>query len=492
MKENDFLDSVSNIRSDVVERFVSMDNKLQMRANISKSKGLWLRFAAATACFAVIIGAISVLPMLIDDDPGSVDSPPDNISYTPIIFDATASPEQLSGSNLEFVIGSSSSMNGGSSEPPSFEFATDNFSVRARVVKNLPDEYYKLDVSSEYKPVPYRLIEMETLEVMHGENVPQHFLYMIDIYTFVDMSVYDSLLISMSQLGAEKYVLKNSTQNRTDCFELPIFTDHQGNPELGNIIAFNNGIFDESLWQNENWIYGYQFAKHYLDDPQSSDLVVKRGASERDVINEIRRRIEDWHMNFCQSHSVITLDFKTQAAMDALTYVEPFRQGVFSQRISNNRDQLIFTRYINGCQTEESVTINVLTEEVTHSEIRYTKEDMSRMENISAHLLEKAAEYADKSPTPPHIDPEGKELLCLNLYAWYAKADGKIYGVVKTSWRYRKKDDYFFQYYDEVYVLYDMTESTAEVISREALITLLGTRNVYTYGELGAEKEIPR
>ena len=31
MKENEFLDGVSNIESDVVERFVSMDNKLQKK-----------------------------------------------------------------------------------------------------------------------------------------------------------------------------------------------------------------------------------------------------------------------------------------------------------------------------------------------------------------------------------------------------------------------------------------------------------------------------
>ena len=47
MKENEFLDGVSNIDSDVVERFVSMDNKLQKKAK--KSKGIWLRFGAIAA-----------------------------------------------------------------------------------------------------------------------------------------------------------------------------------------------------------------------------------------------------------------------------------------------------------------------------------------------------------------------------------------------------------------------------------------------------------
>ena len=36
MKENEFLDGVSNIEPDVVERFVTMDNKLQSRSKRSR------------------------------------------------------------------------------------------------------------------------------------------------------------------------------------------------------------------------------------------------------------------------------------------------------------------------------------------------------------------------------------------------------------------------------------------------------------------------
>lgn len=489
MRKKEWNEGLDRIAPDLVEEYVLQKDGLLYN---KRTRAVWIRFAAIAACLALIIGAIIIIPTLRQDGTGADTSTSTHgISYTPIIFDATASPEQLSGSDLVFAEGSSSLMSSASADPPGFEFDTGGFSVKARVVKSYPDRYYKLDVSREHKPVEYRLIEMETLEVIHGDKVPQYFLYLIDAYTFVDMSVYDSLLISMSQLGTERYVLKNGTQNRMECLELPIFTDYQGNPELGNIIAFSDGVFDESLWQNENWLYGYQFAKLYLDDPQGSDLVVKRGDSESDVIGEIRERIEDWHMKFCQSHSVITLDFKTQAARDAAAYVEPFRQGVFSQSISGNRDRLVFTRYINGCPTEETVSINILTEEVTYSDIAYTKEDMSRMENIGAHLSKMADEYADKLPDPPHVDPKGKELLSLHLCAWYAKADGKLYGVVKTGWRYMDEGNYFVQYYDESYILYDMSESTGRVVSREELVGLLGPRNVYTRGELGAKTELP-
>lgn len=432
-------------------------------------------------------------PMLRGDDPGIV-TPPDDTNYTPIIFDATASPEQLYGSNLEFIVGSAVSIGDSQSEPPKFEFKTNGFVVKAKVVENYPDLYYKLDVNSEYKPRAYRLIKMEAVEVINGENVPQYFLYLIPDLQFVDMSVYDSLLISMSQIGAENYVLKNDTKKQMEAFELPVFSDDQGLPELGNIIAFSDGVFDESLWQNSSWIYGYQFARYYLDEPQNSDLVVQRGDSVNDVIAEINDRIaadKQWWGDNYRVPTLLTLSFSTKAAKDAVEYVKPFENGVFSQQCHNGYNNLfIFTRFINGCQTEETIIIDPLTEEVTYSEVRYTNEDMSKMENISAHLSEKAKEYAEQMPTPPHTDPEGKNLLCLNLYAWYAKVDGKLYGVVKTVWRHMEEDNWYLQYHDEDYILYDMSASTAINISREDLVSILGSRNV-SREQFGVVIELP-
>ena len=68
MREDKFLDGVSNIESDVVERFVSMDNKLQKKANKPKTKGIWLRFGAIAACFVLIVSAVIVVPMLQKDN----------------------------------------------------------------------------------------------------------------------------------------------------------------------------------------------------------------------------------------------------------------------------------------------------------------------------------------------------------------------------------------------------------------------------------------
>lgn len=80
MNENKFLDGVSNIDSDVVQRFVSMDNQLQKKASKPTSKKVWLRIGAIAACFFLIVSAIFVAPMLREDDPGTTDN---NVAVLP-------------------------------------------------------------------------------------------------------------------------------------------------------------------------------------------------------------------------------------------------------------------------------------------------------------------------------------------------------------------------------------------------------------------------
>ena len=493
-------EKISEAMGDISSRHIKEAAEFKLEESARQIKRLWIKVALLVACLLLLISALIVVAIFqkngTDFDLGS-DATDNSVvtpqKHTPIIFDAIASPEKLNGSSLEFVLGSSMSVSGGGfaeAAPPAFQFIR-GIAVKAKVVKNHPDTYYKLDVSLERKPISYRLIQMETLEVIRGKNVPQYFLYLIPESVYVDMSVYDSLLISMSQLGAENYVLKNENQQQIEFFKLPIFADWQDEPELGNIIAFTDGIFDEGLWQNDSWIYGYQFGRFYLDNPEHGNLVVLRGDSEDTVISAIQEQFEK---DYSDAHepSVITLDFNTKKAKDAIEYVKPFTNGVFAQTCYqyNGSSVLIFTRYINGCQTEETVKIDILTEEVTYSDIRYSKEDLERVENISVYLSQKVSEYEDQLPSPPHITTDEKELLALNLCAWYVKTEDKIYGVLKTAWRYQDKNEDYVQHYDDSYILYDMREGTATDISRDDLVAIVGTRNVYM-GKYGVGIEMP-
>ena len=478
MTSKEWNEGLNHLAPDLVEDYIAQKDKIEHR---KRAKHLWLQLGSAAACITLIIGAILLFSVQRQPDtPPQIAIP---ITPSPIILDTNTS---LSGSNLEFVVGSTTQLSSGSSgehAPPNIEFTINDFIVKARVVANFPDTYYKLDVRSDYKPQAYRLIQMEALDVIHGQNIPQSFLYLLPEALYVDMAQYDTLLISMIQIGTDYYVLKNATQNRMEACPLPVFTDNWGKPELGDIIAFSDGVFDESLWQTESWYFGYQFARYYLDNSKHSNLVVKRGSTEEEAIAEINHRIEARKQRMGEDYkepSTTTLTFNTQEAKDAIAFVQPFENGVFSQIYRRNERKLIFRRYINGCETEETITIDLATEEVTYSEVRYTAEDMAKLGDIAALLADNAKEYAEITPTPPHTNPEGKKLLCLNLYAWYAKVDRKLYGVIKTAWRYSEAEDWYIQYYDDSYTLYDMTEGTAQVISRDDLLALIGTRNVYS------------
>ncbi len=612
MKENEFLDGIGNVDSDIIERFVAMDNKLQKMAVVPVSKRIWYRVAAVAACLCIIVGLAFYIPYSKRKPPENIperDIAAESFGYTssgndtlsdsgtvtaesvetpsdstekpterpteapteeptehptetpteepterptetpteqpteepterptetpteeptehpteapteqpteeptevpteqtpsepvivppapPTIYEPTVSPETPHGNSLEFIVGYSvGSSEGGSGAPPKFNFPYDQMAVKARVVNNYPDTYYKLNTGSLSTPTAYRLIQMETIEVIYGENIPQYFLYLLPAGLYVDMSVYDSLIIALySQLGLENYVLKNGTQNRMEAFELPIFSD--GSADFGHVIAFTDGVFDESLWQNKNWITGYQFGKYYLDHPETSSLVVYRGASESEVVAAVKERIQSYFSRFPASLYVKTLNFKTQEAKDALEYVKPFENGVFFQDFiwygSGAGGKVVFTRFVNGCETEETVTIDLLTEEVTYSEIRYTEEDIKQLADMTVYVSEKAKEYKENVPTPPNADVEGKKLLALHLYAWYVKADGKLYGVVRNSWEYCKEGNYYLQYRYDTYTIYDMLTGSVADISREDLVGIVGNRNVYD-GKYGEELEIP-
>ncbi len=491
------------------EVMTSIKGKVYAKTNIEKAvkvkkegrtpRAVWLRVGALAACFAVIIGTIALLPTLREEDPADVITPsgdevvtppdgdvvPPNEPYEPPQIYEPVVSDLPSGSSLEFIVGSSIGAN--TASPPIFGFFGGPFAVKARVVKAHPDIYYKIDVDSERKPKAYRLIQMETLEVIAGSaTMPRDFLYLIPDADYVDMSIYDSLLISMTQVGTEKYLLKNDTQNRLEYFDLLMFADSTDHPDLGSIIAISDGVFDESLWQNENWNYGYQFARDYLDEPDryTSYLVVRRGASEEEIIAKIKEDRENYRII-----PVITLNHENEEINAIFEYVKPFENGVFAQTLyaSHGYSSIIFTRFVNGCQTEERYVIVLDIERITYPEVTYTNEDIAKLEDLSAVVAAKVAEYKETTPMPPRIDTEEmEELIGLNVFAWYVKDADKLYGVIKTAWVYEgiyNDGNYTYdnvRFYDDVYVLYDMTENTVTEMDRNTLInTVKDNRNVY-------------
>ena len=75
MREQEFLDAVSHIEADVVESFVAMDARLQRKAGRSRAGIIRTRIGAVAACFAVVLCAVMILPMLGVGSPEVFDPP---------------------------------------------------------------------------------------------------------------------------------------------------------------------------------------------------------------------------------------------------------------------------------------------------------------------------------------------------------------------------------------------------------------------------------
>lgn len=112
MKENEFLDGISHIGSDVVERFMEMDHRLQKKAE--KSKKIWIRLGALAACFFVMFGCVTVFYRLQENSVITHDSsgdftnnsyvaPPDSGNYF-CFMDVNAARNRYTGRKVEFLL----------------------------------------------------------------------------------------------------------------------------------------------------------------------------------------------------------------------------------------------------------------------------------------------------------------------------------------------------------------------------------------------------
>ena len=491
MKKERFLELMSELPEDLLLDAECPPRRMRMR------------IPALAACVAVLLAAVLV-PLFVMNPPTQPDV---SLSGTQSVSQNDQSAEDpsmdmelpptvtvsdtLSGNSLLFVEGSSAAPSDGSaSAPPMFEFPAYGQCVVKAVLKEvLPDLYRPLNVYHGYRPTTYRLLKFETTEVLRGEDVPETFFYRLPSNLTGEFDRYDCFFLSMEQVGLPGYTTVNTTDLAVEKLPLPLFEATSGEPELGDVIPFTDGVFDESLWQEKSWLYGYQFARHMLDE-QDPYLVVQRGYTEEDTKNAILQEIEQWRMPVEKVLQVSDLEGDTYAAVEELLSADKdlYAHSVWSSGVT-------FTRFIDGCQTEERVQVNFETGEITYSEVRYTPSDLQTMPAIAMYVDALAAAYAEQRPNPPRVDATGKYLCSLSVYAWYAKAGDTAYGICKTTWVYFEEGDFDagesdYYHFDETYLL--VTAEGYRTVTREELIELFGenTRNLLGY-PLGEPYEAP-
>ena len=479
MKENEFLDGVSNIEPDIVERFVSMDNKLQKKANKPKSKGVWLRFGATVACLLLVVSVILVVPMLQEDDPGIIPNP-NNDSNLPIVNIQTPTFEP-------HYYGNESSS--GMSSDANMDANPAGISVTAKLIEMLPDTYTFFDDWNQYE---YRLLRMKTVKLLRGTEMTEEFYYMVPVAFVTDFSVYDSFVIkNMAQFAYDYSVMYNKMQGKAEQLNLPLFGYRvYGYHFMGeNFAAYNaDGNFDERLWNaNEAWI----------EETNRAPIIDTIAQAETIIL--IQQEYDGWGNDF---YVHLLKDISGEAA-NVLDSLKSFDNGIFVPTFSSSKLYLLpevqfhAVRYINGFATNEKVSVwckewrDGDQDTYAFTKARFSEDDMNRLPDLPSAFESVKDGLKSRSVTPPHFNNQEKlRNTTSGVFGWYAKTENGVIGIVRVTWCfYTEKYQY---YYDDAYYIIEYGSNECKAIDRDALLELLGEYEatyIYTgeYNEYGKD-----
>ena len=449
MKKEDIFIAVG----EVDERF------LKESENYRGNRSVYKWTSAVAACLALVFIALAVVSAFLGD------TPPYTTDYVPAfsesyVLNAAAFPENISGISESRLVFDASASQSSPSQAPSRYFKVDSFVVKAEFTEELTDTYMRFDSSAELK-----VIKLKTLEVIYGKNVPDEFYYIVFASSRKDLSSADTLIISMDQCGTEGYVLKNTQKNCAEALSLPVFY----HSTVDNIIFFK----DDICVANDS---------PYLTEEQKARMISYNGCTQEHTVTMIKNILADpdgmeekdvYYYGVGKEPRVISCrDMESNAAKELLEYVKPFENGVFVQSFVNSGTSIRYIRYINGCPANEVITLNTNTEEVKYSGEKFTANDLENLENIAVHIEKLTETYPQTPPKPPHTDESGKKLCCVEMRAHYIKADGVVYGVLKTTWEYCKTGKKNVRYYDDRYIL--CTAGRSMIYQREEIYAEFG------------------
>ncbi len=461
MKENEFLDGISKIDTEIVEQYVEIDNKLQIREKRKSKKRILIRIAAVAACVAIIAGAIVILPGFMRDSFQITDkhSPSDLPKYCgPIGSSASGIATSI---NIYGV------------------------SVTAEFIEALPDTYTFFDDYNQYE---YRIIRMKTIKHHNGDKMTDEFFFMIPVDFMTDFSVFDRFAISkMIQFGYEYSIVYNKTQNKAERLELVLFgctyvyTDLMGN----NFMAFDShGNFDERLWNaNAAWIRCTDQAKH----PESITEIETELLSQKGM-------------------SVKLIEGITGETAEVLDMIGSLDNGIYATKIKaifSSNTNLEAVRYINGFATNEAVNIKSSEfikeyhgyesdDSYLFTKARFNEADMNALPDLTSAFYTIAEALQEGKIKPIHYKSQEKVFNSSNgAFGWYAKTENGVIGIIKVEWSFDCKSSF---YSDDSYFIIEYGSSICKRIDRDDLIQMLGdyeTTYIYTgaYDEYGKERK---
>ena len=364
----------------------------------------------------------------------------------------------------------SSSDSGEKGDTPGFYFSVNSLNVVAKAVERYPEVYKTLYEYGDTSTRSYRLFRMQIIDPLDS-GMSGEFFYLLPKWREVDLTKYDALLIALYK-HPDNFILR--CEKELVAFD-SVYSNSYHNLDEGYIMAFSGGVFDGSLWEELKWPMRETDA--YYWDLRYSDCPIEfEGAKLEDILARRRNCVEVLDDSY-YLRSQIFYEYNSAEAQAVTEYIKPFENGVFIRENNFNKYLNIYRRYIDGCPTNEWISISIekdpddpslIKETVKTSDVKFENKDFKNLPSISKYLESlDLTEFA-----PQHISVDGMNLLSNNAVGWYEKIGDEVYSIVKISWKYRDPTIKYSLYYDETFILLDSEGD--RIISREDLIELIG------------------
>ncbi len=481
MKQTEWNEGLNHIDPDLVQEYVERKENL---TNKKRHRQLWLRAGALAACFALILGAVIIFPLLKGDGPVMPPDDPDDSLINPPSQEIPSVSTMVSGNKLtgkqELLYGEYESESEGNYDliPPGFGIHT---VVEAEVIEVLPDTYYY--AASYY--LPFHVAKLRVIDQVRGDGLPTE-IYLC--YPYYDTDIFDGyerFIFGLSQVGVENYLLVNQTLGRVDYF--PNMFEVAGVRDLGygSVIAFNDGRVDESFFGKVEYftskVGGAGWFDHYLDDPDRYHYPAGHDSTVAEVKANVLELVE--RFEYADDCDYVTADdiFVSEEAKQIRAYLEPSDSNAFAYTITVREDRVIarYTRVINGFLTNEQIVLNSYEGEngnIKRYGESFSPDDLAKIPDIGAAI----ASLNLSELQPPHIELlEYMTFKYLRAQGFYRKVDGKVYGIVRLQWHYscfrQWEDKFYYDGYvmDDSYYLYD-AEGNGSIMEREELREVIG------------------
>lgn len=382
-------------------------------------------------------------------------------------FNSLASPDRLSGVCLSGDVIDLYNYGAGCANP--YRIFRTQLVVEARMSELLPDTYF--DLINRYE---YRIARMELLDVVNGKSMPQQFFLRLKADLFWELDRYDSLVLSLQQKGIENYLLLNRDANT-----LAPFPNMFEVTDNCSAIAFNDGVVDQTLWDQEGW-----------DINSAARIRIREGKTPNYDRSGYFPTTAGW--DAARTKEFIFQEVRESATLDVLDYIDSsyfenqeliskvisFEEGTFAQELEYFHDYktggytqyLRCVRIINGFATTEE---HYVKKTETHAyNPAFTQNELESIVNLGA-LIEDLNLNRLRMPhvlplTPVQVTGRG-------VSGKYFKYENMVFGVVKVSWKFHVPLSTRV-YYDAMFILV-APDGTYHPVDRERIENMIGAND---------------